>query len=319
MMPFLRLVRYKNLLMIAFAMFMTVFCIINPMLELFNLTSSTTTLDTVFIILACVLTAAGGYVINDYFDTKIDRINRPETLIVTKSVGYSTATKWHIVLSVTGCLFGFLVSARLGIWKVGFMYPIIVGLLWFYSSAYKKMFLVGNIVVAVLSGLVMVIPALYEMPGLMNNPDPIIQYGALDPFLIVYQTLGVGIFAFLTSLTREIIKDMEDEEGDKEHGARTLAVVFGKRNTKIVVTILNLATVAILEYVLMTYLNETISIIYINAAVVLPLMFLSYKVLRIKDKKDCHFCSIFMKITMLLGILYLFVMRYNFLNFKDEF
>ncbi|MBQ5451762.1 MAG: geranylgeranylglycerol-phosphate geranylgeranyltransferase [Bacteroidales bacterium] len=319
MMPFLRLVRYKNLLMIAFAMFMTVFCIINPMLKLFNLISSTTALDTVFIILACVLIAAGGYVINDYFDTKIDRINRPETLIVTKSVGYSTATKWHIVLSVTGCLFGFLVSARLGIWKVGFMYPIIVGLLWFYSSAYKKMFLVGNIVVAVLSGLVMVIPALYEMPGLMNNPDPIIQYGALDPFLIVYQTLGVGIFAFLTSLTREIIKDMEDEEGDKEHGARTLAVVFGKRNTKIVVTILNLATVAILEYVLMTYLNETISIIYINAAVVLPLMFLSYKVLRIKDKKDCHFCSIFMKITMLLGILYLFVMRYNFLNFKDEF
>ncbi len=318
-MPFLRLVRYKNLLMIAFAMFMTVFCIINPMLKLFNLMSSTTALDTVFIILACVLIAAGGYVINDYFDTKIDRINRPETLIVTKSVGYSTATKWHIVLSVTGCLFGFLVSARLGIWKVGFMYPIIVGLLWFYSSAYKKMFLVGNIVVAVLSGLVMVIPALYEMPGLMNNPDPIIQYGALDPFLIVYQTLGVGIFAFLTSLTREIIKDMEDEEGDKEHGARTLAVVFGKRNTKIVVTILNLATVAILEYVLMTYLNETISIIYINAAVVLPLMFLSYKVLRIKDKKDCHFCSIFMKITMLLGILYLFVMRYNFLNFKDEF
>ena len=251
-MPFLRLVRYKNLLMIAFAMFMTVFCIINPMLKLFNLISSTTALDTVFIILACVLIAAGGYVINDYFDTKIDRINRPETLIVTKSVGYSTATKWHIVLSVTGCLFGFLVSARLGIWKVGFMYPIIVGLLWFYSSAYKKMFLVGNIVVAVLSGLVMVIPALYEMPGLMNNPDPIIQYGALDPFLIVYQTLGVGIFAFLTSLTREIIKDMEDEEGDKEHGARTLAVVFGKRNTKIVVTILNLATVAILEYVLMT-------------------------------------------------------------------
>ena len=318
-MPFLRLVRYKNLLMIAFAMFMTVFCIINPMLKLFNLMSSTTALDTVFIILACVLIAAGGYVINDYFDTKIDRINRPETLIVTKSVGYSTATKWHIVLSVTGCLFGFLVSARLGIWKVGFMYPIIVGLLWFYSSAYKKMFLVGNIVVAVLSGLILVIPALYEMPGLMNNPDPIIQYGALDPFLIVYQTLGVGIFAFLTSLTREIIKDMEDEEGDKEHGARTLAVVFGKRNTKIVVTILNLATVAILEYVLMTYLNETISIIYINAAVVLPLMFLSYKVLRIKDKKDCHFCSIFMKITMLLGILYLFVMRYNFLNFKDEF
>lgn len=318
-MPFLRLVRYKNLLMIAFAMFMTVFCIINPMLKLFNLISSTTALDTVFIILACVLIAAGGYVINDYFDTKIDRINRPETLIVTKSVGYSTATKWHIVLSVTGCLFGFLVSARLGIWKVGFMYPIIVGLLWFYSSAYKKMFLVGNIVVAVLSGLILVIPALYEMPGLMNNPDPIIQYGALDPFLIVYQTLGVGIFAFLTSLTREIIKDMEDEEGDKEHGARTLAVVFGKRNTKIVVTILNLATVAILEYVLMTYLNETISIIYINAAVVLPLMFLSYKVLRIKDKKDCHFCSIFMKITMLLGILYLFVMRYNFLNFKDEF
>ena len=318
-MPFLRLVRYKNLLMIAFAMFMTVFCIINPMLELFNLTSSTTMLDTVFIILACVLTAAGGYVINDYFDTKIDRINRPETLIVTKSVGYSTATKWHIVLSLLGCLLGFLVSARLGIWKVGFMYPIVVGLLWFYSSAYKKMFFVGNFVVAVLSGLILVIPALYEMPGLMNNPDPVIQYGALDPFLIVYQTLGVGIFAFMTTLTREIIKDMEDEEGDKEHGARTLAVVLGKQKTKIVVLVLNLLTITALIYALINYLNEIKSIIYICVAVILPLLFLTYKVLRIKDKKDCHFCSIFMKITMLLGILYLLIMRYNFLNFKDEF
>ena len=319
MSSFLRLVRFKNLLIVAFTMSMTVYGIINPVLQLFNIKSDFMPLDIVFLILACVFVTAGGYVINDYFDTKTDRINRPETLIVSNTVSRTTAIAWHIILSVLGCLLGFMVSMRIGVWKLGLIYPLAVGLLWYYSAAYKKMFLVGNLVVAFLTGLVVILPALYEVPVLMRNPSDNIQYGVLDPFLFLYQTSFLAGFAFMTTLTREIIKDLEDTEGDKAYDAHTLAIVFGMKKTKITTAVLNILTTLAVTFIMLNYLPDTKSYIYISVFVIAPLIYLTYKILKIQDKKDCHFCSTFMKIIMLLGILYLLVMRYNFLTFKDEF
>ena len=318
-MPFLRLVRYQNLLIIVFAMLMMSFCIVDPVLQLFNLKATLTGLDMTFLILACVCTAAGGYVINDYFDTKIDAVNRPDAVLVSKDVNRTTAITWHIILSVFGCIFGFLVSVKVGIWKVGFMYPIIVGLLWYYSAAYKKMFLVGNIVVAVLTGLIVLLPAAYEIPGISAIQDPVVQYGAFDPYLILYQSSMVALFAFMTTLIREIIKDMEDIEGDSLQGASTMAIVLGLKKTKAVVTALIIITILGLAFLTLNYLPETATYIYVFSLVISPLVFCGYKVCKAETKKDFHFCSILMKIIMLSGILYLFIMRYNFLNFKDEF
>ena len=318
-MSFLRLIRFKNLLIIAFTMFMTVFCIINPVLTLFSVESDLLPLDIAFLILACVFIAGGGYVINDYFDTKTDRINRPETLIVSNTVSRPTAIKWHIILSAAGGIFGILVSLRIGVWKLGLIYPLITGLLWYYSAAYKKMFLVGNLVVAFTTALVAVIPALYEVPVLMKNPSENIQYGVFDPFLPVYQTSVVAAFAFMTTLVREIIKDLEDVEGDTEYEAHTLAIVFGMKKTKITAAVLNILTAAGVAFVMLNYLPDVKSYVYISALVIAPLLFLTFKILRIKDKKDCHFCSVFLKFVMLSGILYLLIMRYNFLTFRNEF
>lgn len=319
MTPFLRLIRYKNLLIMAFAMCMMTFAVIHPLLQLFNLQPTFTNLDLAFLILAVVLIAAGGYVINDYFDTAVDMVNRPDTQIVSNVISRSSAATYHITLSILGCILGFMVSIRIGIWKVGFMYPIIVGLLWFYSSTYKKQFLIGNIVVSVLTGLVMVLPALYEIPGLQNCQDPVIQYGALDPFLLLYQCLGFAIFAFLSNFAREIIKDMEDIKGDKTLNARTLAIVLGEKGAKITVISILAITVAALVYCYLNFLNEPITAIYFSVALIAPLIFLTYRFIKAKEKKDYHFCSIFLKFIMLLGVLYAFVIRYNFLTFKDSY
>ena len=300
-------------------MFMVFFCIISPILQLFNLQMSLTGLDIAFLILSCVFVAAGGYVINDYFDTKIDSINRPNAVLVTKDINRSTAVTWHIVLSVIGCLLGFLVSIRIGIWKVGFMYPIVVGLLWYYSAVYKKMFFVGNFVVAVLTALIVVLPAVYEIPGLSANTSEVIQYGALDPYLILYQSSVLALFAFMTTLIREIIKDMEDCEGDSSQGASTMAIVLGVKKTKIVVAVLLVLTILGLIFLMLNYLPEVLTYFYISIAVVLPLCFCLVKLLKAKTKNDFHFCSRLMKLIMLAGIFYLFIMRYNFLNFKSEF
>jgi 4-hydroxybenzoate polyprenyltransferase len=316
---FLRLVRYQNLLIIVFSMLMMFFCVIEPILQLFNLPSTLTWLDVTFLVLACVCIAAGGYAVNDYYDTVTDSVNRPDAVLVSRKINRSTAVNCHIFLSVLGCIFGFLVSVKIGIWKVGFLFPIIVGLLWYYSTAYKKMFFVGNFVVAVLTGTIVILPALYEIPGLLNCPSEVVQYDVFDPYLLLYQSLVVGLFAFMTNLVREIIKDVEDIDGDKTLEAKTMAIVLGQKKTKIVVAFLLLLTVAGLVFLMLNYLPEPKTYVYISVAVIAPMIFCTYKVLRAEEKKDFHFCSTLMKIIMLTGISYLFIMRYNFLHFRDEF
>lgn len=322
MKSFLRLIRYQNLLMIAFTLWMTAFCIIKPLLELYHLQQTFTNLDITIIILAWVCIAAGGYVINDYFDTQTDRINRPDTQVIGKTITHGSATTYHIAFSITGCILGFMVSARIGVWKFGFIYPIIVGMLWFYSSAYKKMFLVGNLVVSFVTAFGITIPALYEMPGQFAATSEVVQYGVFDPYILFYTTSAFAVFAFITTLAREIIKDLEDVEGDRILGAKTIPIVLGNTVTKIIVCVLIAITIGGLIYAYNKWMSEvhaTLSACYITIGIILPLLFLAYKVITIKERKDCHFCSTLMKIIMLMGICYMFVARYIYVTFRDEF
>lgn len=316
---FLKLIRIHNLLIAGGLMAMIKFCVIDPMLALFNLTATFTWLDEAFLIASVMFVAAGGYVINDYFDTKSDVVNRPNERIVGCEISRGSAASMHIVLSVMGCIFGMLASLRIGFWQLGLLYPFVVGLLWFYSSAYKGMFLVGNIVVALLTAIVPILPSLYEMRGLLQIDDPCISMGVFDPIVILYWSVGYGVFAFGTTLVREIIKDAEDVEGDIIQECRTLPIVLGTVWVKIIVSILILCIVAALSVAYVNFLNEIKTAIYIGVAVLLPFLFLLFRVLTAKNKNDWHFCSIVTKIVMVFGILYLILVRYNFVIFKTEF
>lgn len=317
---FLKLIRYKNLIMMALMMLMMKLCVIDPLIRLFNLTPTFTYLDFIILTLGQILVAAGGYIINDYFDMEADRINRPDTRIVGDEVSRGTATSYHLATSIVGCVFGLLVSLRVGFWPLGLIFPFEVGLLWFYSSAYKGMFLVGNLVVAFLVGSLPFLPSLYEYRGLIAVDDPCIAAGAFDPAVIIYWSAGMAAFAFLSTLTREIIKDIEDVSGDTAQGCRTMPIVIGVTASKIVVAILILATVAGLIFAYYNFLGEDLkSGIYLGVAVVLPLLFLTVKVLMSTTKNQFHLCSTIAKIIMLLGMLYLVIVRYNFEIFKTEY
>ncbi len=315
----LTLVRYKNLIMMAVMLFMIKFCVVDPIIRVFNLTPTFTYLDFAVLTVGQLLVAAGGYIVNDYFDMKADKVNRPDSRIVGQEVSRGTATTYHLWMSVAGCILGLLVSMRIGFWQLGLLFPFEVGMLWFYSSAYKGMFLVGNLVVAFLVATLPFLPSLYEYRGLIAVDDPSIAAGVFDPAVLIYWSVGYAAFAFLMTLIREIIKDMEDIEGDIEQGCSTMPIVIGQTATKIVVAVLIAVTMVGLYFAYSNFLGHDLkSGIYLGVAVALPMVFLLVKVLMIKVKSDCHFCSTVAKVIMALGMLYLLIVWYNFTFFKTD-
>lgn len=293
-------------------------CLVRPILMLYELEPTFTVLDFIFLTAATVMIAAGGYIINDYFDTKSDMINRPDNVVVGTDVSRGNALAWHLGLNIVACILGAMVSLRIGVWVFAFFFPFVSGLLWFYSSTYKKMFLLGNVIVALLTGLIPLLPVAYEIPGQMATDNVMIVNGVYDLNLLFYWAGAFGIFAFVTTFYREIIKDIEDIDGDREIGRSTVPVVIGVMASKIVIVVLIACTIAALVVVWHKFLCDTISAIYFGVMLILPLIFLAYKVLTMKEKKQYHFASNFAKLIMLAGILFLLVARYNFMSVFED-
>ena len=314
MKAFFKVIRVKNLLMIALLQVLINVCLVRPILTQYDLEPTFTLLDFVFLVSATVMMAAGGYIINDYFDAKSDMINRPENVVVGTDVSRGNALSWHLGLSITACILGAMVSLRIGVWVFAIFYPFVAGLLWFYSSSYKKIFLLGNVIVALLTGTIPLLPVVYEIPGQLKSDNELIINGILNFDVLLVWAAGFGIFAFVTTVFREIIKDIEDIDGDREIGRSTVPVVIEVMASKIVIVVLIACTIAALFVVWFNYLGDIHSAVYLGVMVALPLIFLAYKVLKIKTKKDCHFASTLAKLIMLAGILYLFVVRYKILS-----
>lgn len=257
-----------------------------------------------FVILAistCLLTAA-GYIINDYFDIRSDLINRG-TIIVGNTITRRQAMMFHNILNVLGVIGGTYVSARIGYIWLGIFFVLISGLLYFYSATYKRQFLIGNIIVAMLVAMVPMMVVIYDAaPIYVHYSQIVTDFPGVA--VLFYWVGGFALFAFLTTLIREIIKDMEDCEGDRETGRKTIPVVSGLMVCKIVVVTLSLFTVALLFLVWYKHLNDRLTIIYITLLLDIPFAIVIYKVITGSEKHHLHFASRLMKLIMLAGILY---------------
>jgi 4-hydroxybenzoate polyprenyltransferase len=314
MRSFLNLIRWKNLIIVALTMILMRYAVVEPVIGKISviLTDSNGIpiplslkfpwYDFVILVLATLLITAGGYVINDYFDIKTDLINRGEVIVGTK-IPRRQAMMWHNVLNIVGVAAGFYISWKAGYFWLGTLFLIVSGLLYFYSASYKRQFLIGNIVVSVLTAMVPMLVVLFEWPFLY-------RYYAVkatempDIGLIFYWVGGFSVFAFLTTLTREIIKDIEDFEGDMAYGRNTVPVVIGILTSRIVSICLIIITLALLYSIWYFYLNDKITFTYITAAIVLPLLYTIFLLAKGKTRKQLHSASLLMKIVMLTGILY---------------
>ncbi len=317
MISYLKLIRFQNLLIVALTQYLMRWGIIYPILKLNDFSFQFSEFHFFLLVLASMCITGAGYVINDYFDTKADLLNRPETVIIDREIDRRYAILLHWILNFAGIALGFYISYAAGIPFMGFMFILASGILWFYSTTYKRQFLIGNLIVAIMTAAVPFVVVVFEVP-LLNKAygDFMLQHNANFNYIIAW--VGVfAYFAFITTLTREIIKDVEDFEGDIVYGRKTLPIVWGISKTKIVISFLIITTILSLVYLFKTYLLinwkdevDFVSLVYFLLFLVIPLFLLLYLIIMAENKKNYHRANILTKFIMLGGILYSLVVHY---------
>ncbi len=315
MIAFLKLIRIQNLLIVAATQYLMRFAIISPILKVNNFSLQMSEFDFFILVLSTVFLTAAGYVINDYFDTRTDSMNRPEEVVVGKSIERRTAMTLHVVLNILGIIGGFYVSYKIGLYQLGVIFIIVSGLLWYYSTSYKRQFLIGNLLVALLTALVPLMAILYEMPLLNKTYKEILIANHANFNHIFFWVSGFSFFAFITTLAREIIKDTEDFEGDSAYGRNTIPIILGIRWTKIIVSSLLIITISALITVYFKYLEGSVAtLLYGLLTLIIPITIEIYLIIKADDKEDYRFASNLLKFIMLAGILYSIVACCIFMN-----
>jgi 4-hydroxybenzoate polyprenyltransferase len=273
----LRLVRAPNLVIVVITQYLTRIFLIGPADDWRTIIK-----DPYFLCLSLstVCIAAAGYVINDYFDVKIDLVNKPGRVVIGRYLKRRMAMGTHHVLNVIGVLLGLLVSWWIFLINVGS-----VTLLWFYSERYKRLPFIGNLIVSFLTALSFL---------LLTIPYPQNRH-----LVIIY-----AVFSFFISLVREVIKDMEDVRGDAAHGCRTLPIVWGLRKTKMLLYFVIVAFVLTLFLMAHSLENKVLAGIFVS--LLLPLAGLVYKLVKADTRKDFAQLSSLCKIIMLLGLASMF-------------
>ncbi|WP_439881194.1 geranylgeranylglycerol-phosphate geranylgeranyltransferase [Pontibacter sp. MBLB2868] len=277
----LHLIRFPNLVLVILSQALVQACLLGDGVNWGKV------LETEFLLLtfATVCIAAAGYIINDYYDVKIDAINRPDRILVGRAIRRRRAMFAHIILSFIGVAIGLYLTIPVGLINLG-----AVLLLWGYSARLKKMMLIGNVVVALLSASMLLVVAVYA--DTLNKI-----------------TLGYALFAFLISLIREIIKDMEDVKGDASFDCRTLPIVAGLRNTKLVLYPLITIFLSFLIVVILHPKTRLFFDVYMFLLVLLPSIWLIIKLTRADKKRDFTYLSNLNKLIMLTGILSMLFVR----------
>ncbi|MCK9219430.1 MAG: geranylgeranylglycerol-phosphate geranylgeranyltransferase [Bacteroidales bacterium] len=302
--PVGRFIRIPNLLIIILTQFLLRYCIVQPFLYSQNPDAISPLPDFVILVITTLLIAIGGYVINDYFDRQIDAINRPDKIVVDRLITARGAIKLHIILNCIAILFGFYLAFRIKALTFGLIFPFISGLLWIYSAKYKRVLFWGNFIVSALSAFVILIIWLYEFFWLRLNA-PIFANNLPTLIWVSKVFLIYTFFAFLITLVREIIKDMEDFIGDKTYDCRTIPIVFGLNISKYIIAVIILATILVLAYgqLILFRLNWNMVFWYFMLTVQLPAIYLFVKLFLAKEKADYHFLSSLCKLIMVAGVL----------------
>jgi 4-hydroxybenzoate polyprenyltransferase len=299
-----KLIRLPNLAIILLTQVLLRYCIVKPYLYANDPTLISSNLDFYLLVLITLLIAAGGYIINDYFDGATDAVNKPGENKILQTLPDAAITRVHWIINGIAAILGFILAFRLKSLTFGLVFPVISVLLYFYSARYKRTFLLGNIIVSVLSALVIMIVWYLEFQHLRVNPENFVY--VLDNLRLTTNYFFLyGLFAFLVSMFREIIKDMEDEEGDRQDGCRTMPVVWGVRKSAYVAAFPVLAVILIVGYcgwVALT-LSQYIIVIYIAAAILFPLIYLIIKLFPAGTREDFHFLSSLSKLIMVAGVL----------------
>lgn len=305
MIHFFKLIRWKNLILIALVQILIKYALLLPFYESYGVTTSLSELAFFLLVFATVCIAAGGNVINDIYDIETDKVNKPESVIVNKHISEKAALNLFIILNIIGVGMGFYLSNGIG--KSGYFVIFIIAsaLLYVYSSYLKQMLLVGNIVVSLVVSLSILLVGVFELLPVINDANREIQ---ITFFKII---LDYAIFAFMINLLRELVKDIEDIDGDYKAGMQTLPIVLGRERANKVVFFLSLIPIFSVVYYLITYLYKQTEVVsYFLVFIIAPLIYVTIKLFSAEQKKQYRHISLVLKLVMLTGILSMVLYKY---------
>ena len=309
-MYYLKLIRPLNLFLIILTQLLFWFAIVLPNKIGYFLSPQLESWQFALLVLSTVTIAAGGYVINDYEDLPIDLENRADHVIVSKYISEGKVFSYYVLLTATGLVSALVLCFSIGRLSLFAIHFIIVGLLWFYAHAYKKMFLVGNILVSIATAMVIAIICFYEI-----IPSEIInQKDRSSAFFISRFGLIYSGFAFFVTLIREIVKDIEDRKGDAMFDVRSLPIKLGLEPSKAVVFVLLGVLLSALLALLrrLVIVGNVFPIIYIIVLLIIPNIYAFWLTYKIQESKDARKLGNVLKFIMFTGVMSMAYILYTF-------
>ncbi len=295
---FFKLIRWPNLLMTAVAISLHWHFLLNLQLKSAHVLPNFDWVGILLLSFDFTLVMGAGYVINDIYDQKIDKINKGSKQILGQYISSSHAKLIYVLLNTIAILISLYIGFQYAVLRYCYWLPFGIISLYIYSAYLKKAPFVGNLLIAVLCGAVLWLPYLLEIPVLISV-NPVLKNQ------VFYQFLGCGLVASLLSLAREITKDQADLRGDQAQGARTLPIVLGAPTTNRIILICNVLVVLVLGIIIAKQWIKNLSLSMIFISVVVPLIYISYVLIRKNEPQQYHQISDWYKVIMILGMILL--------------
>jgi 4-hydroxybenzoate polyprenyltransferase len=304
---FFRLIRWPNLVFIALTQVLFEYCVYQKIYPSAAFAGGETK-QFILLVLASLVIPAAGYIINDYFDLNIDQVNKPGKVIVSVHINRRWVIFWHMFLSLLGLIFTVAALPVARHWHLVLANFGSIILLWFYSTNLKKQLLIGNVLISLLTAWVILIIFFSKYP---LQIDRILTVDHNEVRFFRYTVLYAS-FAFIISLIREVIKDMEDMDGDRKYGCKTMPIVWGLNASKVFVAvwiIVLVATVVVVQFYVLPF-GWWHSALYCMLFVAAPLVWIFRKLFKAQSPEDFHKLSSVVKLVMLAGILSMVFFRF---------
>ncbi len=287
---YFKLVRWKNLLLIVFVFFVLKFSFFSTL----QIQTKLSIVDFLLLLLSVLAITAAGYIINDIFDVKTDLINKPTKVIVSQKISLETAKKWYKTTNTVGIVLGIALCIKISKPTHSFIFIGISLLLYYYSKKIKTTPFIGNFLVSLLIAFSVLIFPLFEIELIAKNN---IQNLATQIIWMLF------FFAFSLNLIREIVKDIEDVNGDYSLKMNTLPILLGSLRTRSLVLFLCIVPIGLLLFIILKYSSiYKFTVLYLLLFVLMPLLYFTVKLRSAKKKTEFHKLSLLLKIIMLLGI-----------------
>lgn len=290
------MLRTANLLIIILTFLVLKHLVFVPIFDLYSVSEGLNYIQFSVMVTSTVLIAAAGYISNDYFDIQADLVNKPQKQYINRGMSAGKA----LAIAVLFSLFSILLS----IWLSFTMHSMLPMLMlntalivsWWYAASLKRSMVWGNIAVSCLTAGTIVMAWIFEATC--------IQLPLQGSNYITLIVGAVSLFALLLTFIREVVKDMEDVEGDKVIGCKSLPIIKGSRYTKTVVYIVSFITIVLLASTQVLLLKQgfRVTTLYLMLFVELPIVWFMIKLRTTNNKAGFHYLSTSLKLIMLAGI-----------------